>query len=95
MSKAEKRALEAYPYNRAYTDNDIEYDGNFCNRLPYIEGYEQAEKDLELTWRDMEEIVEIANLLETEWLNSTPWDGIRDCGFYREVLKRFNESRKK
>lgn len=46
MSKrAEQRALEAYPYNRAYTDNDVEYDGNFCNRLPYIEGYEQAEKD--------------------------------------------------
>ena len=46
MSKrAEQRALEAYLYNRAYTDNDVEYDGNFCNRLPYIEGYEQAEKD--------------------------------------------------
>jgi len=47
MSKrAEQKALEAYPYNRAYTDNDVEYDGNFCNRLPYIEGYEQAEKDI-------------------------------------------------
>lgn len=47
MSKrAEERALEAYPYNRAITSNDVEYDGNFCNRLPYTEGYEQAEKDL-------------------------------------------------
>lgn len=45
MTKAEERALEAYPYNSAYTDNDVEYDGNFCNRLPYIEGYEQAEND--------------------------------------------------
>lgn len=45
MTKAEQRALEVYPYNRAYTDNDVEYDGNFCNRLPYFEGYEQAEKD--------------------------------------------------
>lgn len=46
MSKrAEESALKAYPYNRAYTDNDVEYDGNFCNRLPYIEGYEQAEKN--------------------------------------------------
>lgn len=46
MSKrAEKAALKAYPYNRAYSDNDVEYDGNFCNRIPYIEGYEQAEKD--------------------------------------------------
>lgn len=47
MSKrAEQKALEAYPYNRAYTDNDVEYDGNFCNRLPYIEGYKQAEQDI-------------------------------------------------
>ena len=46
MSKrAEEAALEAYPYNRAITSNDVEYDGNFCNRLPYTEGYDQAESD--------------------------------------------------
>lgn len=54
MSKrAEERALEAYPYNRAITSNDVEYDGNFCNRLPYTEGYEQAEQDLALTAEDV------------------------------------------
>lgn len=46
MSKrAEQKVLEAYPYNRVYTDNDVEHNGNFCNQLPYIEGYEKAEKD--------------------------------------------------
>ena len=57
----------------------------------YKEGYHQAEKDLELSWKDMAEIVKIANLLEIEWLNGTPWDGIRDWGFYQEVLKRFKD----
>ena len=36
MSRAEERALEAYPYNRAYTDNDVEYDGNFCIDFPTL-----------------------------------------------------------
>lgn len=89
MSKAEERALEAYPYNRAYTDNDIEYDGNFCNRLPYIEGYEQAEEDLKLTWEDIQLIVSIDWDLDHEGFS---------CGksteeYYKEVLKQFNEER--
>ena len=42
-----------------------------------------------LTWRDIAEIDKIVSLLETEWLNGTPWDGIRDWGFYQEVLNRF------
>jgi len=47
-----------------------------------------------LTWRDMGEIDKIASLLENEWLNSTPWDGIRDWGFYQEVLKRFKAQKR-
>ena len=86
MSKAEERALEAYPI-----ESHEMYDDLYRQRNAYVKGYCQAEKDSELTWRDMKEIVEIANLLETEWLNSTPWDGIRDWGFYKEVLKRFKE----
>jgi hypothetical protein len=46
MTRAEEAAWEAYPYNRAITNNDVEYDGNFCNRLPYIEGYEQSQQDI-------------------------------------------------
>lgn len=42
-----------------------------------------------LTWKDMAEIVQIADILELEWLNYTNWGGIRDCNFYEEVLKRF------
>ena len=86
MSKAEDRALEAYPFSRAYTDNDIEYDGNFCNRLPYIEGYEQAEKDLELSWEDLATIGKLGDDFIKH--NHTP---MSDEKFYKEVLKRFKD----
>ena len=90
MSKiAEQKALEAYPYNRAYTDNDVEYDGNFCNRLPYIEGYEQAEKDiiaivkeyLEKGLRCMEQ--------EGESQLFAFWDGFHNCA--ENILRELKE----
>ena len=90
MSKiAEQKALEAYPYNRAYTDNDVEYDGNFCNRLPYIEGYEQAEKDiiaivkeyLEKGLRCMEQ--------EGESQLFAFWDGFHNCS--ENILRELKE----
>ena len=47
MSKAEQRALEAYPIVMSqYSDNCKEYDSNESDRLTFIEGYQQAEKDV-------------------------------------------------
>ena len=88
MEKAEERALEAYP-----KEDDSWVETNVDRRIGYKQGYNQAMKDLTLTWRDMAEVVKIAGLLEMEWLRNTPWDGIRDSHFYEEVLKRFNERR--
>lgn len=71
MSKrAEQKALEVYPYNRAYTDNDVEYDGNFCNRLPYIEGYEQAVKDT---------IAEVEKWLKANFHHRNCWNADEFC----------------
>ena len=50
------------------------------------EGYEQAEKDLELTWED---IKDIACLLDEVVGENTTIK--QDC---EEVLRRFNETRK-
>lgn len=94
MSKAEERALEAYPYNRAYTDNDIEYDGNFCNRLPYIEGYEQAEEDLKLTIEDIKKIHVFLYAVKNNKQGAFTFTRLSDEK-YQEVLKQFNEKRKK
>lgn len=79
MSKAEERALEAYP-NEHFVDHTY---AEMCRGF-YEEGYEQAEKDLQwevnhteeayqngyvaglkerLTWEDVKRIVEIADRL--------------------------------
>ena len=59
IDKSAKRALEAYPVVMTTlipADNEhplIEQDCNKFKRAAYIEGYRQAEKDLELAWKDI------------------------------------------
>ena len=56
--KAEQKAFEAYPVLMCYNDFQmVEEDVNKPLREIYQEGYLQAEKDLELTWEDMECII--------------------------------------
>ncbi len=57
MNKAEERALEAYPPKLAtYSDlfGEETLDDNGLKRAVFIEGYQQAEKDLKLTNKDEE-----------------------------------------
>lgn len=84
MSKAEDRALEAYPVVMTTlipADKEhplIEQDCNQFKREAYIEGYHQAEKDLELGWEDIKTIDKLLNQC-VDYSNP-----------YQEVLKRFN-----
>ena len=58
MSKAEARALEAYPkVNLEFLRTGHDY--HVYRRQGFIAGYEQAEKDLELTIDDVREIIHI------------------------------------
>ena len=96
MSKrAEEAAIKAYPIGTRDNDgivNDIGHPQWI--RDYFIEGYEQAEKDLALTWEDigfvhscLEDIFkEIAKRQHDEWT-------VQDI--YKEALRRFNEQRKK
>ena len=80
MSKAEERALEAYPvlFSERYG-----YDNTFKDRREsYIKGYHQAEKDLELTWEDIEKLCLIAREVHQ-------FRGFWSESAYQEVLKRF------
>jgi len=52
MSKAKERALEAFPL-KIDGDSRGSYDLNVVKRIIYQQGYEQAEKDLELTWNNV------------------------------------------
>ena len=89
MSKAEERALKAYPIVMSqYSDNCKEYDSNESDRLTFIEGYHQAEKDLALT---IEDIKQIDSLIDDVALEET--DTMEDL--YQEVLNQFNKLKEK
>lgn len=86
MSKAEERALKAYPVKIAGRDG---YDENLRERKGFVKGYHQAEKDLELTWEDIREIYCIT-------LNLREHLGASVFGepLYQEVLKCFKDLKK-
>ena len=87
MSNAEERALEAYPIAMSeYSDSCREYDSNESDRLTFIEGYHQAENDLELTWEDIKDILNIYEKV-------IDMDSCEDI--YGEVLKQFRDYKKK
>ena len=83
---SEQRALEAYDTN---TPAPI--------RIAYRDGYEQAEKDLALTWEDARLIVDIGNSILDECYKK----GIEphlifqtERQFSEEIIKRFKEAKK-
>ena len=84
MSKAEEFAIGKYPVSI----EDIyghKVDVNLWQRKACVEGYHQAEKDLELTWKDIVEIETLLNLVRSsaQYKNG-----------YKEVLKRFKDLKK-
>lgn len=85
MDKATKVAVEKYTHGT--------FDGELGDslRAACAVGYMQAQKDLALTWIDIRNILSIAREVEDE--ND-------DCPLLKselcdEILKRFNEQRKK
>ena len=90
MSKAECRAIEKYPIEMYEEVGWRCVDKNSDKRKYFIEGYHQAEKDLELTWEDMRRIY----LLVISISDMQGWKGT-DKSIYQEVLKRFKEMKEK
>lgn len=87
ISKAEERALEAYP-NEHFVDHTY---AEMCRGF-YKEGYEQAEKDLALTWEDIKTIEQI--IATSDWYDFEINGKLWSQEFYEEVLKRFKEIKK-
>ena len=90
MSEAEDRARDSGygtdPFNRAeYTANEV--------RCAFIEGYQQAEEDLELTWEDVRELYIIFAEVDTEIELCKTNIKTETLGYYQEVLKRFKENK--
>lgn len=90
MSKAEKRAKERYSITRG--DDTKETSGIDMQRASdFIDGYHQAEKDLELTWEDLKMIDEISDQVYVE----CDVDAFDEKEYYQEVLRRFEKLKMK
>ena len=81
MSKAEKRANERYWLEQSNIETQEKY-------AAYVEGYNQAEKDLTLTWEDIRDICRM-------WVESKTPFGITGEALSIEVLNRFNKQKGK
>ena len=77
MSKAEERAQAAYPTWRNGIGDEFSSNSAYYG---FIEGYHQAEKDLEIT---IDDIMKLDALLIEMWNKPSNEDK------YQEVLKRF------
>lgn len=89
-NKAEERAFDAYPVDWDYGRNEGQFDWNEDSRKIYLEGYEQAEKDLALTWADIELIDKLLEDISREHYPYT----LAAKDVYEEVIRRFNEQKK-
>lgn len=83
MNKAEEKGYEAYPVS-FYEGTTV--DVNEMPRGVFIEGYHQAEKDLELTWENMFDIFRLVNEVLDDYA-----DGKTKKEVGEEILKRFKD----
>ena len=91
IDKSAQRALEAYPIEMYEEVGWRCVDKNKHKRQYFIDGYQQAEKDLELTWEDIPKIFQISEELKTSWWfrDNEQTKLIGTQTFWEEVLKRF------
>ena len=99
MTRAEEAALRAYPPTFSSGKKDAKriqaesVDTHQPIRTIFIRAYEQAEKDLTLTWEDVAKIDAIIMDVNNEFAIDKSKEISRQK-FYKEVLKRFNELKK-
>ena len=91
MSKAEELAKELYPDWEITGVSNVDGQEESMvriQRVAYIEGYHQAEKDLELGWEDINRIEIIIKDVYRDYPH-----GIDAKQFGIEVLNRFNRQK--
>ena len=85
MNNAEERAFERYPDCKGM---DGGYVTQINKRNVFTKGYHQAEKDLTLTWKDVELLININEDINNEEAMTQVHSNKEH---YEEVLKRFND----
>ena len=95
MTRAEEAALKAYPVSTESTPlGPVPVDVNEYARKKYQEGYEQAEKDLALTIKDLELLHTFLYAVKNNKKGVFTFTRLSEEQ-YQDVLRRFNEQRKK
>lgn len=95
MSKAEEKALKAYPeLFSGSIFGPLPVDLNKASREKYQEGYEQAEKDLALTLEDIELLHTFLYAIKNNKQGVFTFTRLSDEQ-YEEVLRRFRETKDK
>lgn len=93
LNRSQIAALDAYPVHKGASKEWIKLHLSDGDCACFIKGYEQAEKDLTLTWEDMAKIdaiiIDVNNAIAVDYSKK-----ISRQNFYKEVLKRFNELKK-
>ena len=93
MSKAEDLALEKYP-RRSVLVVPARGGGYYADshlREGFIEGYHQAEKDLELTWEDIADILDVTDIIANDDSMEERLKTMSEEEYCQEVLKRFKD----
>lgn len=84
-------AMKAYPKEKGGSYRQfgcIKYDKHSEERNAFIKGYEQAEKDLALTWEDVQLLDFYAMECQVEESKGRKFNSSQE--FFEEVLRRFN-----
>lgn len=96
MSKAEESAMQHCCTN--CTNNKLNCGmkllshGRDCIACSnYIEGYRQAEKDLELTWEDIAGILDVTDIIANDDSMEERLKTMSEEEYCKEVLKRYKE----
>lgn len=82
MSRAENFAYSKYPKKK----KGVLYD---LARNSIIDGYHQAEKDLELTWEDIDIILDITDIIANDDAMEESLKTMSQEEYCKEVLKRY------
>ena len=86
LRKAEGKGYEAYPVSFY---EGITVDVNEMPKDVFVKGYQQAEKDLQLTWEDIRELYIVFAEVDAEIELCMVDIKSETIGYYQEVLKRF------
>ena len=88
MSRAKEEALKVYPPQNIAANYDT-----IDRRDAFEYGYLKAKKDLELTWEDIEKIVDLYDDVYCNFSIDGKGGKTNTEEHYQEVLKRFNNQK--